>query len=165
MTNTNLIRSARSPLAPVRTAVMGPAPLRPELLDGPGGVRLLGSAGPWSAFLRPGRRPAMEVYAYDELLDVVVDSPLGGARSRGARHRRADRPGEAPVSCAWGRLPPCAAPGSVCFLAGGLRRRSVRADAVRVAGRFWFASVAGEFRRAQVRSECRCAGHGAGWAA
>ncbi|MFJ1756905.1 hypothetical protein [Kitasatospora sp. NPDC088134] len=165
MTNTNLIRTARSPLAAVRAAALGPAPLRPELLDGPGGVGPLGSAGPWSAFLRPGRRPALEVYEYDELIDVLVDSPLAGTRSHGARHRRSDRPGEEPVSCAWGRLPPCAAPGSVRFLAGGLRRGSVRADAVRVAGRFWFASVAGEFRRAQVRSECRCAGQRAGWAA
>ncbi|RKE19002.1 hypothetical protein [Streptomyces sp. TLI_171] len=159
MTNTNLMRCGRTPLARTGAADRECSWARPELLDGTGGMGLLESIGPWSVVVRSGRRPAMEVYEYGELLDVVVESSLGGARLRGARRGRAGRPGERPVSCAWGRLPPCAVPQAVGFTAGRLRRRSVRADVVRTAGRFWFATVAGEFRWTQVWSVCRCAEH------
>ncbi|MFD8598857.1 hypothetical protein ACFV1L_28025 [Kitasatospora sp. NPDC059646] len=157
MTKTNLMRCGRStPVAGGGTAAEFPL-TGPELLDGPGTLGLLAVVGPWSVRLRAGRRPAMEVYEYGELLDVVVESSLGDVQLRGARRGRAGRPDGGPVSCAWGRWPPDAPPRSVHFRAGGLRRRAVRADAVRTAGRFWFASAAGEFRWAQVCCEPSCA--------
>ncbi|WP_146616446.1 hypothetical protein [Kitasatospora sp. SolWspMP-SS2h] len=117
--------------------------------------------GPWSARLRAGRRPAMEVYEYGELLDVVVESSLGAAGLRGARRGPAGRPGAraGAVVCAWGRLPPCGAPPPVHFLTGGLRRRAADAVAVRTAGRFWFASATGRFRWAQMSAASCCAEH------
>ncbi|WP_035862646.1 hypothetical protein [Kitasatospora cheerisanensis] len=150
MTNTFLMRCGRSTSVAARgTAAEFPL-TGAELLDGAGTLGLLTVVGPWSVRLRAGRRRAMEVYEYGELLDVVVESSLGDAQLRGARRDRAERPGGGPVSCAWGRWPPGAPPRPVHFRSGGLRRRTVRADAVRTAGRFWFASAAGEFRWAQV---------------
>ena len=166
MTNTNLMRCGRSPLGALRGTTLEFPQTEPELLDGTGPMGLLASVGPWSVRLRAGRRPAMEVYEYGELLDVVVESSLGDAQLRGARRGRARSPEDRPVSCAWGRWPPGATPRPVLFRAGGLRRRAVRADVVRTAGRFWFASVAGEFRWAQVcrpsdRTECPESGRSA----
>lgn len=135
-----------------------------ELLAGAEPVGLLAAVGPWSVRLRAGRRPAMEVYEYGELVDVVVESSLGGARLIGARRGRS--PGRGPVVCAWGRLPHGAAEPPVRFLTGGLRRRAVDAELVRTAGRFWFASAAGEFRWAQVgAASCRAGRPVAGRAA
>ncbi|MGX4737348.1 hypothetical protein [Kitasatospora griseola] len=156
MTNTNLMRCGRSPLGVAGGAALEFPPAGPELLDGAGQMGLLAAVGPWSVRLRAGRRPAMEVYEHGELLDVVVESSLGDAQLRGARRGRAGGPDEGSVSCAWGRWPPGATPRPVLFRAGGLRRRAVQPDVVRTAGRFWFASAAGEFRWAQV---CGPAGH------
>ncbi|MGW4378627.1 hypothetical protein [Kitasatospora sp. NPDC004531] len=150
MTKTNLMRCGRSPLGNSRGAAEEFPLSGPELLGGAGTPGLLAVVGPWSVRLRAGRRPAMEVYEYGELLDVVVESSLVDAQLRGARRGRADRPGDGPVACAWGRWPPGSAPGPVLFHPGGLLRRAVQPGAVRTAGRFWFASAAGEFRWAQV---------------
>ncbi|MFF0391299.1 hypothetical protein ACFYS8_21840 [Kitasatospora sp. NPDC004615] len=159
MTNTNLMRCGRSPLVATPGAALEFPMAGSELLDGVGMVGLLASVGPWSVRLRAGRRPAMEVYEYGELLDVVVESSLADTRLRGARRGRAGGPGEGPVSCAWGRWPPGTAPRPVLFRPGGLRRRTVPADAVRTTGSFWFASVAGEFRWAQVCWSSGCTEH------
>ncbi|MFJ5923769.1 hypothetical protein ACIQF6_14325 [Kitasatospora sp. NPDC092948] len=166
MTNTNLMRCGRSPFRAHRGTAPALPLTEPELLDGTGPMGLLASVGPWSVRLRAGRRPAMEVYEYGELLDVVVESSLGDTQLRGARRGRAAGPDDGPVSCAWGRWPPGAGPGPVLFRTGGLRRRTVQADVVRTTGRFWFASVAGEFRWAQVcrasdRTECLESGRSA----
>ncbi|OKJ10356.1 hypothetical protein [Kitasatospora sp. CB01950] len=150
MTNTNLMRCSRSPLSAAPGAVLDFPSAGSELLGGVGGLGLIAAVGPWSVRLCAGRRPAMEVYEYGELLDVVVESSLGDAQLRGARRGRAYGPVEGPVSCAWGRWPPGASPRPVLFRPGGLRRRAVQPDAVRTTGRFWFASAAGEFRWAQV---------------
>ncbi|GLW53116.1 hypothetical protein [Kitasatospora phosalacinea] len=160
MTNTNLMRCGRGPFSPFRATAPGSSDFLRELVHEPDGLGLIAAVGPWAARLRAGRRPAVEVYEYGELLDVVVESPLGGTGLRGARRGASGRPGGGPFSCAWGRLPPCGAPPPVRFLTGGLRRRATGASAVRTAGRFWFASAAGEFRWAQLPVPgCACAGH------
>ncbi|MFD7735668.1 hypothetical protein ACFV6F_35435 [Kitasatospora phosalacinea] len=160
MTNTNLMRCSRGPFSLSRATAPGSSDLLRELVHEPDGLGLIAAVGPWVVRLRAGRRPAMEVYEYGELLDVVVESSLGGTGLRGARRGASGRPGGGPFSCAWGRLPPCGAPPPVRFLSLGLRRRVAGAPAVRTAGRFWFASVAGEFRRAQLPVPgCACSGH------
>ncbi|QKW19496.1 hypothetical protein HUT16_10845 [Kitasatospora sp. NA04385] len=160
MTNTNLIRCGRVPFSAVRAATADLLGTSSELASSAAELGMIAEVGPWAVRLREGRRTAMEVYEYGELLDVVVESSLGGSGLRGARRGPAGRPGGGPVSCAWGRLPPCGAPPSVHFLAGGLRRRPTGADTVRTAGRFWFGSVAGEFRWARLPAAvgCACAG-------
>ncbi|MEU5386174.1 hypothetical protein [Kitasatospora cineracea] len=154
MTNTNLMRCVRGPLAPARAAVPQFSDVDHELPCAEDELGKVAEVGPWSVRLRAGRRPAMEVYEHGELLDVVVESSLGGAGLRGARLGRAGAPGEGPVVCAWGRLPPCGAPPPVRFLTGGLRRRATDAAIVRVVGRFWFASATGGFRWAQLSAAC-----------
>ncbi|MGW4808840.1 hypothetical protein [Kitasatospora sp. NPDC004272] len=157
MTNTNLLRCGRVPFSSVWATAPGFSHTCPELSDGPGESGLITAIGPWVARLRTGRRPAMEVYEYGELLDVVVDSPLGGSGLRGARRDPFGGPGRGPVSCAWGRLPPCGTAPPVRFLTGGLRRRAAGAAAVRVTGRFWFGSTAGQFRWARLPTAAGCA--------
>ncbi|BAJ28348.1 MULTISPECIES: hypothetical protein [Kitasatospora] len=159
MTNTNLMRCGRDSLSPARAAARQFSRSLPELLGGGGRSGLIAAVGPWTACLRAGRRPAMEVYEHGELLDVVVESSLGGAGLRGARRGPTGRPGEGAAACAWGRLPPCGAPPPVHFLTGGLRRRPVGSATVRTAGRFWFASAAGEFRWARLSAAACCAEH------
>ncbi|GLW72282.1 hypothetical protein Kpho02_45810 [Kitasatospora phosalacinea] len=158
MTNTNLIRCSRGPLSCLRAAAPDSSDGFSELACESGESGLIAAVGPWAVRLRAGRRPAMEVYEYGELLDVVVESSLGDTGLRGARRGAGGGPGGGPLSCAWGRLPPCGEPPPVRFLTGGLRRRATGA-AVRTAGRFWFASAAGEFRWAQLPvADCACAG-------
>ncbi|MFJ4678376.1 hypothetical protein [Kitasatospora sp. NPDC088783] len=159
MTNTNLMRCDRGPLSPARAAAPEFADPGSELTCSVDELGAFAAIGPWSVRLRAGRRPAMEVYEYGELLDVVVESSLGATGLRGARRGPAGRPGSGAVVCAWGRLPPCGVPPPVCFLTGGLRRRAADAVAVRTAGRFWFASAAGRFRWVQASAASCCAEH------
>ncbi len=154
MTNTNLMRCVRGPLAPARAADPQFSDAEHELTCTENELGNVAEFGPWSVRLRAGRRPAMEVYEHGELLDVVVESSLGGAGLRGARLGRTGAPGEGAVVCAWGRLPPCGAPPPVRFLSGGLRRRATDAVTVRTVGRFWFASATGGFRWAQLPAAC-----------
>ncbi|MFF4338306.1 hypothetical protein ACFY00_00015 [Kitasatospora sp. NPDC001540] len=159
MTNTNLMRCGHDPLSRLRAAASASSDSASELAHESDEMGLVAAVGPWAVRLRAGRRPAMEVYEYGELLDVVVDSSLGGTGLRGARRGAAGSSDGGPLSCAWGRLPPCGELPSVRFLVGGLRRRAASAATVRTAGRFWFASAAGEFRWAQLPvSGCTCAG-------
>ncbi|MFB7946054.1 hypothetical protein ACFC6L_14165 [Kitasatospora phosalacinea] len=160
MTNTNLMRCSRGPFSLFRATAPASSDLLHEPVHEPDELELIAVVGPWAVRLRAGRRPAMEVYEHGELLDVVVESSLGGTGLRGARRGASGRPGGGSFSCAWGRLPPCGAPPPVRFLSGGLRRRAAGASAVRTAGRFWFASVTGEFRWAQLPVPgCACSGH------
>ncbi|WP_033215895.1 hypothetical protein [Kitasatospora phosalacinea] len=160
MTNTNLMRCGRAPFPSAGAAALDLPGTSHELAPGAEELGLITMVGPWAVRLREGRRTAMEVYEYGELLDVVVESSLGGSGVRGARRGPAGGAGGGAVSCAWGRLPPCGAPPPVRFLTGGLRRRTAGADTVRTAGRFWFGSAAGEFRwvRLSAASGCACAG-------
>ena len=159
MTNTNLFRCGRTPFPSGRATAPGFPHACSELPDGSGESGLITAIGPWEARLRAGRRPAMEVYEYGELLDVVVASSLGSSGLRGARRSPARGREAGSVSCAWGRLPPCGTAPPVYFLTGGLRRRTTGPVAVRTAGRFWFGSAVGEFHWARLptTADCVCA--------
>ncbi|MFF3596296.1 hypothetical protein [Kitasatospora indigofera] len=117
---------------------------------------LAAAACPWSVRdaggdRRKGRRAALEVYEYGELLDVVVVSRLSPQLLRGAR--RGTRGGR-DLALAWGRRP-AEGPLPVVEFTGvrrPLRRRTwVPVPAVAVSGEFWLARAEGPFRTVRVR--------------
>ncbi|GAA2826076.1 hypothetical protein GCM10010505_58170 [Kitasatospora aburaviensis] len=133
----------------------GPLPVGPA---GPTGPR-----GPWS--VRSVRathgRPALEVYEYGELADVLVAARLDLPLLRGAR--RCALPGACGSSVlAWGRLPDGGSVPTVGFTVGWLRRpgRPGRAvavpEVVTVAGEFWLAWAEGRFDGVLVRHAGGC---------
>jgi hypothetical protein len=121
---------------------------------------------PWSVRISLGTaaRPALEIYADQILLDVLVATPLGAGILRGARRTVWDG---RPQVIAWGRRPESGGPIAVRFsrsrwaggLAGlgrlGLLGREGRegregrggqvAQAIPVAGWFWVATADGRF--------------------
>ncbi|MEV0191391.1 hypothetical protein AB0I39_22975 [Kitasatospora purpeofusca] len=144
---------ATAAAAPAKPAE-GRLPVGPGL---PGATRP--AAGPWSVrSVRAGRsrdRAALEVYEYDELVDVLVATRLTGGLLRGARAwagagaggRRRSRHG-----LAWGRLPDGGAVPVVGFTGGRLLRLPGRrspvvhaAEVVAVGGEFWLAWGEGVF--------------------
>ncbi|WP_199881903.1 hypothetical protein [Streptomyces sp. CB03911] len=116
---------------------------------------LAAAACPWSVRdaggRRKGRRAALEVYEYGELLDVVVASRLSPQLLRGAR--RGSRGGR-DLALAWGRRS-AEGPLPVVEFTGvrrPLRRRTwVPVPAVAVSGEFWLARAEGPFRTVRVR--------------
>jgi hypothetical protein len=104
---------------------------------------------PWSVRISLGTaaRPAMEIYAGQTLVDVVVATPLAAGILRGAR--RAFWEGR-PQAIAWGRRPESSSQISVRFSRGrgrlgqgGLGGQA--AQAIPVAGWFWVAMADGRF--------------------
>jgi hypothetical protein len=102
--------------------------------------------------------PAMEIYAADNLLDVVVATKFGAGVLRGARRAAWDG---LPGAIAWGRLPADGTSIAVYFAQHRLRRwpgsRAQRTAGKRhpsgicpapvsvVGGRFWVATADGRF--------------------
>ncbi len=98
---------------------------------------------------RPSR-PALEIYAADVLVDVLVlpsDWPLsprivrGGCSAVWAGQR---------CAAAWGVLPAAGRSLLVQFGRGRIRSQASPAQPVAVGGVFWFAQAAGHFRHVLV---------------
>ncbi|MFE7562642.1 hypothetical protein [Kitasatospora sp. NPDC057500] len=141
---------AAAAAAAVRAAAEGRLPVGPGAPCRP--------VGPWSVRGAPagrGRRAALEVYEYGELVDVLVAARLGRGLLRGARAwsgtgaggRRRPRQG-----LAWGRLPQGGAVPAVGFTGGRPLRLPGRpapvvaaGEVVAVAGEFWLAWAEGVF--------------------
>lgn len=99
---------------------------------------------PWSVRVsrETAARPAMEVYAADTLLDVVVATPLaagilcGASRTVvGGQHR----------AIAWGRLVGSSSGITVRFSRRGLRGGGHTAEVMQVNDWFWVAMAEGRF--------------------
>jgi hypothetical protein len=98
----------------------------------------------------PAGRPALEIYAADTLVDVVVlpgDWPLARRIVRGAYS--ATWAGQR-CAAAWGILPPAGRGLLVRFSRGRIRSEVCHAEPVPVGGVFWFAQTAGQFRHVLV---------------
>jgi hypothetical protein len=98
----------------------------------------------------PGGRPALEIYAADMLVDVLVlpgDWPLSPHIVRGACS--ANWAGQR-CAAAWGVLPAAGRGLLVQFRAGRIREQAYPAEPVTVGGVFWFAHAAGQFRHVLV---------------
>jgi hypothetical protein len=107
---------------------------------------------PWSFRLARGSgdRLALEVYADESLIDVMVASSRGSRLLHGTCRAAV---GKQTRSTAWGCLP--AAGGelpSVEFVRGRIHRRVESVRARDVFGRFWFAEADGEFGEVVVTS-------------
>ena len=98
----------------------------------------------------PAGRPALEIYAADVLVDVLVlpsDWPLsprivrGGCSAIWAGQR---------CAAAWGILPAAGRSLLVQFGRGRIRSQASPAQPVAVGGVFWFAQAAGHFRHVLV---------------
>ena len=98
----------------------------------------------------PAGRPALEIYAADVFVDLLVlpgDWPRsahivrGGCSAAWAGHAYA---------AAWGILPAAGRGLLVQFRAGRVRTEACPAEPVAVGGVFWFAHVAGRFRHVLV---------------
>ena len=98
----------------------------------------------------PAGRPALEIYAADVLVDVLVlpgdwPSPRhltrGGCSVTWAGQRR---------TAAWGILPAGGRALLVQFRSGRIHRQACPAQPVTVGGVFWFAEVAGHSRHVLV---------------
>ncbi|WP_316521298.1 hypothetical protein [Kitasatospora brasiliensis] len=116
----------------------------------PEGTLPIGS-GPWSVrSVGSGRgRPALELYQYGELTDVLVAARLTPQLLRGARHCRST--GRGRYVLAWGRLAADGTAPSVVFTGRRpFRRVRSAAEVVPVAGRFWFAWAEGPFDAVRV---------------
>jgi hypothetical protein len=125
-----------------------------------GGILRVSGSLPWLVRTSAGTAgwPAMEIYAADRLLDVVVATTLVAGILRGARRAVWDG---LPGAIAWGRLPADGTNIAVHFAQRGLRRwpgsRAQRTDRERYPGgicpaqvsvvgeRFWVATADGRF--------------------
>jgi hypothetical protein len=117
---------------------------------------------PWSVRTARGTagRPAMEVYAGQTLLDVVVATPLTAEILRGARRTYWNDQSHA---VAWGRLPADGSPIEVRFSLGRAARRETPgaqrgqvADVTVIEEWFWLAMAQGRFDTVTVtRDELR----------
>ena len=94
-------------------------------------------------------RPAMEVYAGQTLLDVVVATPLTAEILRGARRTFWN---DQPHAVAWGRMPSGDSPIGVRFSLGRAARREVAgaarghlAEVTVIEEWFWLATALGRF--------------------
>jgi hypothetical protein len=104
---------------------------------------------PWSVRIsrQTAARPAMEIYAADTLLDVVVATPLsagvlcGAARTVAAGQHHA---------IAWGRLTGSAAGITVRFSRRGLGGGGDAAEVMPVNDWFWVATTEGRFAAVTV---------------
>jgi hypothetical protein len=99
---------------------------------------------PWSVRVsrQTAARPAMEIYAADTLLDVVVATPLSAGVLCGAARTVT---GGQPHAVAWGRLIGSAAGIDVRFSRRGLRGGGHAAKVVPVNDWFWVATGEGRF--------------------
>jgi hypothetical protein len=98
----------------------------------------------------PGGRPALEIYAADTFVDVLVlpsDWPLSRRIVRGAY--AATWAGQR-CAAAWGILPAAGQGLLVQFRRGRIRSQACAAEPVAVGGVFWFARAAGRFRHVLV---------------
>ena len=96
------------------------------------------------------RRPALEIYAADTFVDVLVlpsDWPLSRRIVRGAY--AATWAGQR-CAAAWGILPAAGQGLLVQFRRGRIRSQACAAEPVAVGGVFWFAQAAGRFRHVLV---------------
>jgi hypothetical protein len=90
----------------------------------------------------PAGRPALEIYAADVFVDLLVlpaDWPLAPHIVRGACS-----------AAAWGILPAAGRGLLVQFRTGRVRTQACPAEPVAVGGVFWFAHAAGRFRHVLV---------------
>ncbi|MFI2608688.1 hypothetical protein [Kitasatospora sp. NPDC018619] len=107
--------------------------------------------GPWSVrSIASGRgRPALELYQYGELTDVLVAARLTPHLLRGARH--CPSAGRSRHVLAWGRLAADGTVPSVVFTGRRpFRRVRAAAEVATVAGRFWVAWAEGPFDAVRV---------------
>lgn len=98
----------------------------------------------------PAGRPALEIYAADALVDVLVlpgDWPLSPRIVRGAN--AVTWAGQR-CAAAWGILPAAGRGLLVQFRSGRIRTQACPAEPVAVGGVFWFAQAAGRFRHVLV---------------
>jgi hypothetical protein len=98
----------------------------------------------------PAGRPALEIYAAETLVDVLVlpgDWPLPRRIVRGAYS--AAWAGQC-CAAAWGILPAAGQGLLVRFSRGRIRSEVCHAELVPVGGVFWFAQAAGRFRQVLV---------------
>lgn len=98
----------------------------------------------------PDGRPALEIYAADALVDVLVlpiDWPLSPRIVRGAY--AATWAGQR-CAAAWGVLPSAGQALLVQFSQGRIRSQACPAEPVTIGGVFWFAQAAGRFRHVLV---------------
>jgi len=98
----------------------------------------------------PDGRPALEIYAADVLVDLLVlpgDWPSSPRIIRGAYSAAwAGRP----CAAAWGILPAAGQTLLVRFSRGRIQPQACPAEPVPVGGVFWFAHAAGRFRHVLV---------------
>jgi hypothetical protein len=104
---------------------------------------------PWSVRVsrQTAARPAMEIYAADTLLDVVVATPLSGGVFRGAARTVT---GGRPHAVAWGRLIGSAAGIAVRFSRRGLGAGGHAAGVMPINDWFWVATAEGRFAAVTV---------------
>jgi hypothetical protein len=110
---------------------------------------------PWSVRpgTGPGGRAALEVYAGQTIIDVMVERSLAPLMLRGARTAAwAGRP----FAIAWGRQPADGARVRVAFDHGRLRPRVSPVDATDFAGWCWIATAPGRFSSVTVSDGSSC---------
>jgi len=98
----------------------------------------------------PGGRPALEIYAADALVDVLVLPREWPAVRRIVRGACAATWSGQRCAAAWGVLPAAGQGLLVQFRPGRIRSQPCPAEPVTVGGVFWFAQASGRFRQVLV---------------
>jgi hypothetical protein len=119
------------------------------------GLALVLSGRPWAVRLAGGHSacPAVEIYAEEDLLDVISSTRLDAPLLRGAQ--AADgRAG--PCALCWGRLPMSGASPVVEFSLGRRRLARQPGTVLRLTSWCWLAAADGHFDRVAVWADDRC---------
>ncbi len=98
----------------------------------------------------PDGRPALEIYAADALVDVLVLPPGWPLTRHIVRGACSATWGGQRGAAAWGILPGAGRGLLAQFRSGRIRAQACPAQPVAVGGVFWFAQAAGSFRQVLV---------------